>query len=279
VDFKLFGDRTAGTILGFFRATDRPWLIDFSVITLIGQDLASVFLEFHRLLPVRQAWSVSSELVFYALVPLLFRANPRQLFALVMGALIVKIVVQTQIPSFQEQIGGFVFYGLPIEGWRLQYFPFWNGLFYFCLGFYARTLGNKAKLLSADSAAALKPLALLAFLIAAFFPQTPSWFGAPGNNIWFDILLLVLVVNFFDTPESKLERMLGSMAYHVYLVHYLMIELVNQTASNVLMLSGPYFGHIAITSTVVLLSMAYAYAFEEIAQKRIDRWRRRLSNR
>lgn len=273
LDFKIFGDRITGTILGYFRAVDRPWWIDLSVITLIGQDLASTFLEVHRLLPVRQAWSVSAELVFYALVPLLFRTSLRVLFGVLVGAFILKILLQTQIPSFQEQIGTFTLNGWPLEGWRLEYFPFWNGFFYFCLGFYARTLGTKAILIPTDRAAALKPLALVAFLVAAFLPQTPSWFGAPGNNIWFDIMLLVIVVNFFDAPDSKLERTLGAMAYHVYLAHYLAIEFVNQTFSKVLMLAGPYFGHIAITGTVVLLSMAYAWVFEEVAQKRINRWR------
>ena len=273
LDFKLFGDRTEGTILGFFRTDERPLWIDVSVFTLIGQDVASVFIEFHRLLPIRQAWSVSAELVFYALVPFLFRATPRLLLAIVISSLFLKVVVQAQIPSFQQQIAGLSFDGLAIEGWRLEYFPFWNGFFYFCLGFYGRTLGEKAKVLSAARAADLKPLALVAFLIAAFFPQTASWFGAPGNNIWFDIMVFFIVLNFFDAPDSKLERLLGSLAYHVYLAHYLAIELVNQTLATELMRAGPYFGHVAITLTVVLLSTAYAFVFDEFAQKRIDRWR------
>lgn len=46
------------------------WL---SISVLLGQDVISVYEPHHLMLPVRQSWSIASELVFYATVLVLFR--------------------------------------------------------------------------------------------------------------------------------------------------------------------------------------------------------------
>lgn len=107
-----------------------------SILLLVGQDFLSVHEPYHFMLPVRQSWSMASELLFYATVPLLFRYMTLKRcllgFAILMG---VKFALAREFDwraSYFSPVGNFGYFLLgygaylisvhpPVEAFKARY--------------------------------------------------------------------------------------------------------------------------------------------------------------
>ncbi|WP_156951687.1 acyltransferase [Bradyrhizobium sp. WSM1743] len=99
-------------ILNYFRTDTPPYLVNLS---LIGLDLFSA-IHSNKYLLIPPAWSISAELVFYALLPALLLLNGKSLAAFVVAAFAFKITM------------------IHCCGLRWAYYPFFSQIGYFGTG-------------------------------------------------------------------------------------------------------------------------------------------------
>lgn len=200
-----------------------------------------------RLLLVPQAWSLSTELFFYLLAPLLLR-RPVRTRALWLGAsLALRLGLHFWDPDCDLLARRF----LPAELWL------------FLLG----SLAHSAYVRLSGSAliARLGPPAFLTLCLAVLaYPHLPARLAWPG------FLLLVAAASpavFAWTRASRLDRFLAELSYPVYLVHFLVIACFEEV--------DPEYG----LAPVVLATLLAALALRGLIEAPVDRWRRRRLGR
>jgi peptidoglycan/LPS O-acetylase OafA/YrhL len=236
-------------IFNAFGATDAPWLAN---ITLLGQDLIAINEHANLLLPVRQSWSISAELVFYLLTPLFLKCRNWQLVALACMSFAVKA------------------YFAVCGDWRSAYFPFYSQIGYFIIGIILFRL--RGGLTWSKSAA--PPLLLLtsAYLCVSHFAA----FELNGVLPNFEMIVAIAITmpTAFAHSNQPTSNFLGDISYGVYLVHVLMIEVL---------ISLGWFSYDASSRPAIIwmfilvlsLSALVAAIFEIVVQERIDCWRRK----
>ncbi|MDN5006372.1 acyltransferase family protein [Bradyrhizobium sp. GCM10027634] len=248
--FWLSGLATNKTaIFNAFDAADAPWLAN---ITLLGQDLIAINEHVNLLLPVRQSWSISAELVFYLLTPLFLKCRNWQLIALACLSFAVKA------------------YFTVSGDWRSAYFPFYSQAGYFILGIILFRL--RAELTWSRSAAL--PLLLLtsAYLCVSHFAALELNGILP--NAGMIVAIAITMPTAFAHSNQPISNFLGDISYGVYLVHVLMIEVL---------ISLGWFSYdiparpviIWMFILVLALSSLVAGLFEIVVQEPLDRWRRK----
>jgi peptidoglycan/LPS O-acetylase OafA/YrhL len=247
-------------IFTIFRFNGSAWTLGYILpasFFLFGQDILSVNEAYHALFPVRQSWSIATELLFYVLVPLVFRKR----FLFSYGLIIVAASIAFKC---------FAQFNL---GWRYSYFfPFGN-LWYFLLGCYVYYVASSEILIKVKlcapwlSHAAIVGIFVLVFCMdgAAFEDQHIF------RHLVFIGIFAALVAVAFDDKESKISAYLGSVSYGVYLSHYLIIvliyNLVHPNSQNWLLMFV----------SVVSISVAFSALVERFVQGPVDRFRRGLS--
>lgn len=190
---------------------------------------------------VPQAWSLSLELMFYAVAPFLARLNWRWLAALA-GMSIALRLAGYLLP---------VDYGL----WQGRLFP--TTLFLFLLGM----LAHRALPLAERAPRALGwavCLATLAFVV--LLPKLPL---EPELSRWVAYAVIALAAPFIfnATRGVTLDRWIGDLSYPLYLSHLAVIGLV-------LTLGPPHGVWIAIGG-----SLAVSIALLLLVDHPVDRWR------
>jgi peptidoglycan/LPS O-acetylase OafA/YrhL len=229
----------------FFQ--NPSWPLAAVNLTMIGLDIISVNPSDHLHLIARQAWSISAELVFYALVPL-FCVFGRGLAAIAVVAFAAKFLL---LHNF---------------GFALGYYPFFSQLGYFCLGMLVYS--HRAKFTMPNNGRLPLLLGFTAFAIAS----PPSAFEASINlNLCLILVLCCILPTCFSYKEGRFSRFLGDISYGVYLIHLLAIEvcldlkLIEQGDQSFY----PFYA-------VMVLSVLVASLFEVTIQPIVDEWRRRV---
>jgi len=238
------------SIFNAFGQADAPWVAN---ITLLFQDIVSINERANLMLPVRQSWSISAELVFYAFVPLFLKCRQRHLLVLALLSFAVK-----------------TYFAVSGE-WRSAYFPFYSQAGYFILGIMLFRLRDN---LTWQRSAALPLLALTSvYLCVSHFAA----FELDGFLANAGMLLAVAITmpTAFEHSDQRVSNFLGDISYGVYLVHVLMIEVLislgwfhYDAASR--------FGTIRMFILVLSFSVLFSAIFEIAIQEPIDRWRRKM---
>lgn len=208
-------------------AGDWVYLIATSV-GIVGQD-ATLFLrmspdglqwtsDFHfssprvyQLMLVPQAWSLSLELMFYALVPLLVRRH----WAVIAGVMLASLGLRCW--GYVNEYDG--------DPWSYRFFPFELALFLAGVLAYRlmeRLNGRAAGRLDAAIGAAVVALVIL----FARYDDRSFDFFSPPRLVLYGGLALGLPFLFRATSASRLDRAIGDLSYPVYLVHELVAQLV-----------------------------------------------------
>lgn len=190
---------------------------------------------------VPQAWSLSIELMFYALAPFLARLRTSQLVLLAAASIALRLA-------------GFF---LPVDYgiWQGRFFP--AELFLFLLGM----LGHRALPWAAAAAPALRYGALvLALALIAGLPQlglppeATRWLAYAG-------LALATPLAFSALRHSAADRWLGELSYPIYLGHLLVVAAV-------LTYEPPQAFWVALLGTV-----GFALLLLLLVERPVDRWR------
>lgn len=220
-------------------------LVHVATWSLLGQDVLSLDLAYHIQLPNPAAWSLSAELVFYALVPALLWSG--------------RWLPLIGIAAFAIKIASFDFIGF-----RAAYFPFWSQIGYFILGFWLFRFKDRLKAPKLISVCGLG-----AYMIALLTIDQASFeYQNIGRHLAVLLLLCLLMPALFALPTSRLDRWAGDLSYGLYTAHFIVINIVRGTGINPV-------GSVPWALSIIVISMGFALLFELYAQHRIDNWRRR----
>jgi len=187
-------------VLTFCRLTGSP--LHFAYTGLLGPPMAVTSF---RLVP--QAWSLSSELLFYAMAPWLVRRSTRLLVALVGG-------------SFALRIGAAVWLGLWDGPWRNRCFLFEVGLFLIGALSY-RWLDDAERLVRRSPRwCCAAALALFASICVHELMRLPTvW----GDWIFLACVAVMTPILFAATQSWRADRWVGELSYPLYLLHWIVI--------------------------------------------------------
>jgi peptidoglycan/LPS O-acetylase OafA/YrhL len=209
---------------------------------------------------VGQAWSLASELLFYAAVPFVVRSLRRTLVLFAIGLGVRLLVI----------------FGLGFSShvWGYNFFPSTFCLFMLgSLGYhlYLRVKGWRGA--GRIGAAALIAMAVFAAVSVARFKgvllvDRATGFDTPRVYLAFVSFAAALPFIFALTRASKLDRMIGELSYPLYIVHGLVIGLV------FFFWERPQ-GSLPWEIVAGALSVVAAAAMFLVVDLPVDRWRHR----
>lgn len=242
-----FLDARYRSFIYFTHAQDA--LQHFSVQSLLLQDMLS--LDAHRAdgLPVRQGWSLSVEIVFYALLPWLVSLSTSRL-CLIVGA------------SFALKYFLMMRFGDP---WA--YLLFAPQLSYFICGILTFRFRHFLSL----SPAYAKALVAV-FLVVAIIPwdtafETHFSHGVPFGNFAMIALLCALMPSALNI-HFPWGRQAGDLSYGVYLMHMVIIEILRG--------AGFALPRFLFALSVIFICILLSHGWETLVQRPLDTWRRRI---
>jgi len=237
-------------------------------VTMVGQDsvlftglggtpLHFYFLSDFRLarfqvwqfLLVPQTWTVSLEMMFYALAPLLCRLRLRAI-VLLMGA------------SFLFRYIGYWSFGLSHDPWTYRFFPFELG--FFLAGSVAYKFYRRFKL--ELEARKMELLVLFGALVA--FTIFYKWIQhLPSRQHLYYLCVFSLVPGLFAIfKDNPVDRFFGELSYPIYLTHYVVNYYFHLWAAQH---CPPFYQGAMIAVVTVLVSATIYLLFE----RPIDRFR------
>jgi peptidoglycan/LPS O-acetylase OafA/YrhL len=232
----------------------------FSNVFILGQDLSlylhlsgdqlALTADFQRTtMPlylfqlVPRAWSISMELIFYMLAPLLVRCRVVWLIALVAASVGVRVWLFAA--------------GLDHDPWLYRFLPAEFGLF--VLGVLVYRVSVRQWPAVPSSTARWQVAGLLLF--AVLFGSLPH---PVIKRVVFCLFTAASVPALFAlTKDSPFDRYIGELSYPIYLSHLLLIEVVARFR----------LGAIGNRWAAILTTLACSAVLYELVQKRVDRAR------
>jgi peptidoglycan/LPS O-acetylase OafA/YrhL len=234
---------TVGADIPLHTLFDNVTLLPYAATMMWGQRGMVTTLDIGSRFLLPQAWTVSLDLLFYLVAPMLLNHRRRRrvaLAALLAAALVLAAVARTSPLWFQYfYSSGFIY------------------LFAFLLGAEARSWSGRA---TAPFIAAT-----VAALFAAYLPIVlpPAWWQLVAAAAFAYIVRHLHAT----TRSSGMDRLFSDLTYPLYLTHLPLMWLFRP---------GDDGGRIALTLGITLVvSLALMYAFE----RPLDRWRNHLSAR
>lgn len=250
-------------------------LLTFSNLTLIGQDWFSfltvtpasgtltftgdfshALVNLNSFLVVHPAWTVSLELTFYLIAPLLVR-RPVWVLALFM---LLSIAIRAALRHYAH---------LDTMAWTYRFFP--SELLYFLAG----SLAYKAyrQLKHQTLPGWLCPTAIAILLLYTLFfglihQALTSW-GLPGgvSSAFYRITTVAtLPLVFLGSKHNKLDAKIGELSYPLYLVHYVVWET----------LLAWKVGGSNISLYTLIIATALAYGINRVVGERVELLRQRV---
>jgi peptidoglycan/LPS O-acetylase OafA/YrhL len=192
---------------------------------------------------VPQSWSLSMELMFYALAPFLARLSWRWLVTIAAASIALRFAGHV-LP---------VDYGL----WQGRFFP--TALFLFVAGMLAqRALPLATKLPKTFGwTVALALLGLIVCLpVLGLSGEAPRW-------LMYASIALATPFVFNAFKDNALDRRIGDLSYPMYLCHLVIVALV-------LIYEPPFAAWVAIGGTLALSALLLV-----LVDRPVDRWRQR----
>ncbi len=258
---------------GIGKFVDANILIQIWYLTsnlfFVGSDVGFHFLWgdlpaiYYILMP--PVWTLSLEVLFYLLCPLLMGWRSRYLLLLIVGALGLRVLGYST--------------GLDGDPWHARFFPF--EIAFFVAGIlshrvYCVILNRHGftRELNMISFAAI----LSTFLIAIFFYPLANALGLPKlyglhdyilSLLFYALILISLPMLFHWTRHNRWDRYIGEYSYTVYLFHYVFVEIfINADLAEKWNVNGLLI--------VSLLTFTHAALANHFIQFPLDRLRHRL---
>jgi peptidoglycan/LPS O-acetylase OafA/YrhL len=253
------GDAIGNSELIFDLFTDPGpatlWMGLLSVI-LFGQDIASVSEPLHYLLPVRQSWSIGSELLFYLTVPLILN-KPRP-SAYFLGFVVLMAFKLWALRYTDDD--------------RLSYFFPLGNYGYFLLGCGLYFVSTDVRVENVKRILARFRWLLVAALLGVLLYAGESSFERSGPVRHFALIgvFSIAALLLFERSTHPVGVLLGNLSYGVYLNHFLILSI----AMSLGIQGWP------LLMTTILLGTALSFLMERYLQEPINRYRyRRINNK
>ncbi len=200
---------------------------------------------------VPQAWSISIELVFYALAPFIVKQKIKWQFLILSISFFLKWFFSSKCY-------------LAIDPWTYRFFPFELG--YFVLGSlaYQRYLIIKEKNLPPYIGIILLCMCLLSILFITEIPLSNLIFR---QFIFYSIVWFSVPYLFKFFKDNVFDRYIGELSYSIYISHLLIVVLLRPFFFNHVF-QMKYYG-----ISVVIVSLAFAIILYHILIKPLEKWR------
>ncbi len=194
---------------------------------------------------VPQSWSLSMELLFYAMAPFLARLGLRALVTVLIAGVAVRFS------------GYLLDVNYPL--WAGRFFP--AALFLFVLGMLAERALPLAAKLPRSIGYALAPIVLALLAAWPLLPVT----GEPSRWLAYALIAASAPFLFHAFATVKLDRWVGELSYPMYLSHILVIAIVLAWAPPI-----PPWAAVALTLALAFVAAAALYV---AIDRPVDRWR------
>lgn len=205
---------------------------------------------------VPQAWTLSLELMFYALAPWIVRRR---------GLLWTILAVSLALRCAAMWQG----FGLR-DPWTYRFFPFEIALFVSGMLSYQVALPLWRRI--AGDGGGKAALAGTAFLVAIVFAYPYSPMGDAGSTLsLLAAMVLFMPLAFLFQERSAFDRRLGELSYPLYIGHYVMLSIVTTSAARWGVTSAG-----AIAAVYVVASFLAALALLAFVGHPVERIRSRL---
>jgi len=197
---------------------------------------------------IPQAWSISLELMFYALAPFLVRRHWLTLLGIIVASYLLRYA------SFAHGFTG--------SGFVYRFFPFELGLFL------AGVLSHRvyAWMVARGLASFPVALAVTAALVGAVMVE--QYLDRLDNHKFYILVVIALPAAFEVSRRLRLDRWLGELSYPIYLAHLAVGQVAWTVAGSD---ADRNWLVLATVATVVLIAVAYV-RFVDLP---FERWRQR----
>jgi peptidoglycan/LPS O-acetylase OafA/YrhL len=206
-------------------------------------------------MPVPQAWSISLELMFYALVPFLIRNRTPVLIAIMAATFVLRIAAYAN--------------GFEHDPWMSRFFPFELGLFVMGMvsrrvyDAYIEKIPRRTQIIIAVSFVALSCiLRELLMHVRMIYVIWPYYFSA----------LIALPCLFHLTRHNKMDTFIGSFSYPLYLIHWVILMFYDAFAAQ---WGLPFMGSNTRVAICLVVSTLLAWAVVVSVEVPLDRFRQR----
>lgn len=160
------------------------------------------------LLPVPQAWTLSLEMMFYALAPFVLRRSKRLLLSLIALSIIIRLVLVA-----------FGFHGAP---WDYRFFPSELALFLTgAMGYRLVTQQPENKAASWFKYVLLVSVVMIAVILGRPEPGDPLRWRPSFAAMWMMVAAIPWLFAF--TRTNRYDRIIGELSYPIYICHMIAI--------------------------------------------------------
>lgn len=206
-------------------------------------------LPFWPFLIIPQAWSLSLELLFYLVAPLIVRRNVKFILSLIVVSLLLRIFIYSGL-------------GWAHDPWTYRFLP--TEMFFFLAGNISYRIYNKIN----GHPAYKKPAG---YVTAAFFLTLLLYTYIPLSGeykLWAYYLFVVLSIPFifYFSKSSKKDNRIGELSYPIYLVHYHVVCLLGFSPEQ--FMKNSFYGVI-----VVILSVLSAFLLLKLVADPVEKYR------
>lgn len=215
----------------------------------------------YNFLVIPPSWSISIELTFYLLVPLLTKLRTHWLVVIAVASLGLRLYAYNQL-------------GLAIDAFTYRFFPF--ELLLFVAGMisqrvYARTLAQH------DSFQIKSIFAYLVFIVfmmlvfryserAAILLRHPLG-KTIAPLVSYAFWAAVIPLLFHLTKNIKADRFIGELSYPVYLIHFVIVQWIDFVLFR-LSVPSAYLGMVSAVVSLALAGLLYLKIFAPFERKR-----------
>lgn len=215
----------------------------------------------YRYLLVQQAWSIGTELTFYLLAPFLSKLKMRWLVLIAIASLVMRLYVYHE-------------FNLTRDPFSYRFFPF--ELLLFVAGMisyrvYAQTLARWPAFKLRNM---VQYLAFAVFMIFVFYVTQKisghllKLLGRPYMYLGtYPLWVAAIPFLFHLTKDIKVDRFIGELTYPVYLLHFVILEIVDVILTS-FSISDHISGYITAVVSIALSIFLYLVVFRPFEERR-----------
>lgn len=216
-----------------------------------------------HLLLIPPAWSVSLELWFYLIAPIVNRLLTKTIVAIIVALLLTRLLA-------------YVFLELSHDPWTYRFFLF--ELSNFFLGMLAfRLYDSRLKTLATKSSptfvafliTSLVSLALFSFGAEVVAVCAKRFNGAYCSLASYPVWCIVIVCLFAASRNNKYDRMIGELSFPIYLVHFFVISVVG-VAIRVTGTPASSLGPLSALVSIIAASLLFKWCIAPMERVRHD---------
>jgi peptidoglycan/LPS O-acetylase OafA/YrhL len=232
------------------------WLVyqNGAIVPVWDSDFHNPHLGVFQVIP--QAWSVSLELMFYAIAPFLVRRHWLTLVAVIVATYVLRSLALA--------------YGFNGSGFVYRFFPIEIGLFLAgMLSHRAYAYVNSRIEMPFSVSLAISATLLAVVLAHQFFDSL--------DNHKFYILVVVALPALFDVSRRiRLDSWLGELSYPIYLAHLSVLSFGLIVATTII---GPIENRNWVMLAMVVLTVLVSIAYVHWIDAPFERWRQQRATR